>query len=98
MRKPDDYKKLDNLRNFILGWVHEEAGSKDGHPALGSALPHSYNSRREKLMIIASPDLEYINKIIRNPLQEELTRTEMKKCNALKKKYSAISNVEFGET
>ena len=47
--------------------------------------------------MLAGPDVEYINTLIRKRRWNKLTKAEMQKCNALRKKYSAISNVEFGE-
>ena len=47
--------------------------------------------------MLAGPDVEYVSKIIRERRHNKLTKAEMKKCNSLTKKYSAISGVEFGE-
>ena len=66
-----------------MGWVHEEAGPRNAdHLVLGK-----YNSRRKKLMMIVSTDLEHVNKIIRTHRWDKLTKAEMKKCNTIKKKY-----------
>ena len=92
----DNYKKLDNLRDFILGWIHKEAC--DNKPDKEVLEDHeSYEKRRKNLNMLAGPDVEYISTLIRNRRWNKLTKVEMQKCNALRKKYSAISDVEFGE-
>ena len=94
-----NYKKIDSLRVFILGWILEEASQDplERTPIEGTPLGEVYEKRRKKLNMLAGPDVEYLNKIIKERRWNKLTKAEMKKCNALRKKYSAISNVEFGE-
>ena len=92
----DNYKKLDGLRDFILGWIHKEAcEDKDDEVVVQDS--ESYEKRRKNLNMLAGPDVEYINTLIRERRWNKLTKVEMQKCNALRKKYSAISNVEFEE-
>jgi ribosomal protein L14E/L6E/L27E len=92
----DNYKKINGLRDFILGWIHKEAcDNKSDKEVLEDH--ESYEKRRSNLNMLAGPDVEYVSKIIREHRYNKLTKAEMKKCNALKKKYSAISGVEFGE-
>ena len=93
----DNYKKLDNLRDFILGWIHKEASQDSFGPHKDSPDTELYEKRRKNLNMLAGPDVEYINTLIRKRRYNKLTKAEMQKCNALRKKYSAISNVEFGE-
>ena len=95
----DNYKKLDRLRDFILGWIHEEASQDplERTPIEGTPLGELYEKRRKNLNMLAGPDVEYINTLIRKRRWNKLTKAEMQKCNALRKKYSAISDVEFGE-
>ena len=95
----DNYKKVDSLRVFIHGWIHEEASQDplERTPIEGTPLGDVYEKRRRKLNMLAGPDVEYLNEIIRDHRWNKLTKKEMQKCNALRKKYSAISNVEFGE-
>jgi hypothetical protein len=95
----DNYKKLDNLRDFILGWIHKEASQDPLKriPIEGTPLGEVYEKRRKNLNMLAGPDVEYINTLIRKRRWNKLTKAEMQKCNALRKKYSAISDVEFGE-
>ena len=90
----DNYKKLDGLRDFILGWIHKEA-CEDTDDEVVVQDSESYEKRRKNLNMLAGPDVEYLNKIIREHRWNKLTKAEMQKCNALRKKYSAISNVEF---
>ena len=93
----DNYKKLDGLRDFILGWIHKEAcEDKDYEVVVQDS--ESYEKRRKNLNMLAGPDVEYINTLIRERRWNKLTKVEMQKCNALRKKYSAISDVEFEET
>ena len=92
----DNYKKINGLRDFILGWIHEEAcDNKSPKEVLRNS--EEFDERRKKLNMLAGPDVEYVSTIIRERRYNKLTKAEMKKCNALRKKYSAISNVEFGE-
>ena len=92
----DNYKKINGLRDFILGWIHKEAcNDKSDEEVLQN--PEEYDDRKSKLNMLAGPDIEYISKLIRDRRYNKLTKAEMKKCNSLKKKYSAISGVEFGE-
>ena len=92
----DNYKKLDRLRDFILGWIHEEAcNNKPDEEVLRDS--EEYEKRRKNLNMLAGPDIEYINTLIRKRRYNKLTKAEMQKCNALRKKYSAISDVEFEE-
>ena len=93
----DNYKKLDNLRDFILGWIHKEASQDSFGPHKDSPDTELYEKRRKNLNMLAGPDVEYINSLIRNRRWNKLTKVEMQKCNALRKKYSAISDVEFEE-
>ena len=93
----DNYKKLDNLRDFILGWIHKEASQDSFGPHKDSPDTELYEKRRKNLNMLAGPDVEYINTLIRNRRWNKLTKVEMQKCNALRKKYSAISDVEFEE-
>ena len=93
----DNYKKLDNLRDFILGWIHKEASQDSFGPHKDSPDTELYEKRRKNLNMLAGPDVEYINTLIRKRRWNKLSKAEMQKCNALRKKYSAISNVEFGE-
>ena len=92
----NNYRKLDRLRDFILGWIHEEAcNNKSDKEVLEDH--ESYEKRRKNLNMLAGPDVEYISTLIRKRRWNKLSKAEMQKCNALRKKYSAISNVEFGE-
>ena len=92
----DNYKKLDGLRNFILGWIHKEAcDNKSDKEVLQDS--EEYEKRRKNLNMLAGPDVEYVSTLIRKRRWNKLTKVEMQKCNALRKKYSAISDVEFGE-
>ena len=92
----DNYNKINGLRDFILGWIHKEAcNGKSDKEVLQNT--EEYDERKSKLNMLAGPDIEYISKLIRDRRYNKLTKAEMKKCNALKKKYSAISRVEFGE-
>ena len=92
----DNYKKLDSLRDFILGWIHEEAcDNKSDTEVLKDH--ESYEKRRKNLNMLAGPDVEYVSTLIRKRRWNKLTKAEMQKCNALRKKYSAISDVEFEE-
>ena len=93
----DNYKKLDNLRNFILGWIHKEASQDSFGPHKGTPDSELYEKRRKNLNMLAGPDVEYINTLVRKRRWNKLTKVEMQKCNALRKKYSAFSDVEFGE-
>ena len=94
----NSYKKIDKLRDFILGWIHEEASQDSFSPHKDSSNRELYEKRRKNLNMLAGPDVEYINTLIRNRRWNKLTKVEMQKCNALRKKYSAISDVEFEET
>ena len=92
----DNYKKINGLRDFILGWIHKEAcNNKTDEEVLKDQ--ESYEKRRSNLNMLAGPDVEYVSKIIRERRHNKLTKAEMNKCNSLNKKYSAISGVEFGE-
>ena len=93
----DNYKKLDNLRDFILGWIHKEASQDSFGPHKDSPDTELYEKRRKNLNMLAGPDVEYINTLIRKRRWNKLSKAEMQKCNALRKKYSAISDVEFEE-
>ena len=93
----NSYKKIDKLRDFILGWIHEEASQESFGPHKDSPDTELYEKRRKNLNMLAGPDVEYINTLIRNRHWNKLTKVEMQKCNALRKKYSAISDVEFEE-
>ena len=93
----NSYKKIDKLRDFILGWIHKEASQDSFRPHKDSPDRELYEKRRKNLNMLAGPDVEYLNKIIREHRWNKLTKVEMQKCNALRKKYSAISNVEFEE-
>jgi hypothetical protein len=99
----NNYKKIDKLpllsqlRDFILGWIHKEASQDSFGPHKDSLDRKVYEKRRKNLNMLASSDIEYLNKIIREYRWNKLTKAEMQKCNALKKKYLAISNVEFEE-
>ena len=93
----NNYRKLDRLRDFILGWIHKEASQESFGPYEDTPLKELYEKRRKNLNMLAGPDVEYINTLIRKRRYNKLTKAEMQKCNALRKKYSAISNVEFGE-
>ena len=92
----DNYKKINRLRDFILGWIHEEACDNKS-PTEVLRDPEEFDKRRKNLNMLAGPDIEYVSKIIRERRYNKLTKAEMQKCNALRKKYSAISNVEFEE-
>ena len=92
----DNYKKINGLRDFILGWIHNEAcDNKSPTEVLQDS--EEYDKRKANLNMLAGPDVEYVSTIIRERRYNKLTKVEMKKCNAIRKKYSAISNVEFGE-
>tara|TARA_Y100000310_G_scaffold304741_1_gene344191 strand:+ start:449 stop:739 length:291 start_codon:yes stop_codon:yes gene_type:complete len=92
----DNYKKINGLRDFILGWIHNEAcDNKSSTEVLRDS--EEYDKRKANLNMLAGPDVEYVSTIIRERRYNKLTKVEMKKCNAIRKKYSAISNVEFGE-
>jgi len=92
----DNYKKINGLRDFILGWIHNEAcDNKSPTEVLRDS--EEYDKRKANLNMLAGPDVEYVSTIIRERRYNKLTKVEMKKCNAIRKKYSAISNVEFGE-
>ena len=93
----NNYRKLDRLRDFILGWIHVEASRESFGPHNDTPSKELYEKRRKNLNMLAGPDVEYINTLIRKRRYNKLTKVEMQKCNALRKKYSAISNVEFGE-
>ncbi len=93
----NNYRKLDRLRDFILGWIHVEASQESFGPYKDTPSKELYEKRRKNLNMLAGPDVEYINTLIRKRRYNKLTKAEMQKCNALRKKYSAISNVEFGE-
>jgi hypothetical protein len=92
-----NYKKLDRLRDFILGWIHKEASKESFGPYRDTPVGELYEKRRKNLNMLAGPDVEYVNTLIRERRYNKLTKSEMQKCNALRKKYSAISDVEFGE-
>ena len=92
-----NYKKLDRLRDFILGWIHKEASKESFGPYKDTPVGELYEKRRKNLNMLAGPDVEYVNTLIRERRYNKLTKSEMQKCNALRKKYSAISDVEFGE-
>ena len=92
----DNYKKINGLRDFILGWIHNEAcDNKSPTEVLQDS--EEYDKRKANLNMLTGPDVEYVSTIIRERRYNKLTKVEMKKCNAIRKKYSAISNVEFGE-
>ena len=95
----DNYKKINGLRDFILGWIHKEASndSLERTPIEGTPLGELFEKRRKKLNMLAGPDVDYVSTIIRERRYNKLTKAEMQKCNALRKKYSSISNIEFGE-
>ena len=93
----NSYKKIDKLRDFILGWIHKEASQDSFGPHKDSPDTELYEKRRKNLNMLAGPDVEYINTLIRNRRWNKLTKVEMQKCNALRKKYLAISNIEFEE-
>ena len=93
----DNYKKLDRLRDFILGWIHKEASQDSFGPHKDSPDTELYEKRRKNLNMLAGPDVEYMNTLIRERRWNKLSKAEMQKCNALRKKYSAISDVEFEE-
>ena len=93
----DNYKKINRLRDFILGWIHKEASQESFGPHKETPDSELYEKRRKNLNMLAGPDVEYVSKIIREHRWNKLTKVEMQKCNALRKKYSAISDVEFEE-
>ena len=52
----DNYKKLDRLRDFILGWIHEEAcDNKPDEEVLRDS--EEYEKRRKNLNMLAGPDV-----------------------------------------
>ena len=58
----DNYKKINGLRDFILGWIHKEAcNDKSDKEVLQN--PEEYDDRKSKLNMLAGPDIEYINKL-----------------------------------
>ena len=72
----DNYKKVDSLRVFIHGWIHEEASQDplERTPIEGTPLGEVYEKRKRKLNMLAGPDIEYLNEINRDHRWNKLTK------------------------
>ena len=80
--------KLNQLKILISGWAHDES--------TGKSAEHKLN-----IQSIIKSDHRFVTKLIygvaTNAAAQHLriTAQDMKRCNAIHQRYSAISNLEF---